>query len=56
MVQATEMNPSRKENVLEPHPDPSVTCVKTHAADGLFGVSTKRAMQMPIDARTISGG
>lgn len=53
MVQATEMNPRRNENPLEPHPEPSVTVVKTHLADCFSGVSTSSAIQMPIDARTV---
>lgn len=47
------MKPRKKENPFEPHPEPSVTVVKTHLADCFSGVSTKRAIQMPIDARTV---
>ena len=46
------MNPRRNENILEPHPEPSVTCVKTHFADCFSGVNSKMATQIPADART----
>jgi hypothetical protein len=45
--------PSKNENPLLPHPEPSVTVRKTHEALRLFGVSTRSAMQMQIDAMTI---
>ena len=45
-------HPSKKEKPLLPHPEPSVTWVKTHFALGLFGVKTKRVMQIAMDART----
>ena len=51
MVQATEMNPSRNENILDPHPDPSVKCVKTQLADCLSGEES-RTKQMTMVAVT----
>ena len=47
------MNPRRNENILEPHPEPSVTCVKTHFADCFSGVNSKMTTQIPTDARTL---
>jgi len=44
--------PSKNEKPLLPHPDPSVTFVKTHLALCFSGVKTSSATHMPIDART----
>lgn len=52
MVHATEIKPRRKENPFEPHPDPSVTCVNTHVAGCLSGVSSNSAIHIPTDAKT----
>jgi hypothetical protein len=48
--------PSKKENALLPHPEPSVKCVNTYSALCLFGVKTSKAMQIENDARTLSRG
>jgi hypothetical protein len=47
-----DTHPRRKENPRLPHPEPSVTSVKTHFALCLFGVKIRSATQMLIDART----
>lgn len=52
MVKTGQTHPSRNEKPLLSHPDPSVTVVNTHLALCLFGVRTRRAIQMEIDAMT----
>lgn len=52
MVHATDRKPKKKENTLEPHPEPSVKWVKTHVAGCLSGVRYSRAMQMQMVAQT----
>lgn len=44
--------PRRNENPLLPHPDPSMTVVKTHVGLCLFGVRMRRAIQIQIEAMT----
>ncbi len=54
MVHATERKDKRKENGM-PQPEPLVKFVKTHFADCLLGVCTRRAMQMATEASTLIG-
>jgi hypothetical protein len=54
MVHATERKLSRNENPV-PHPEPFVKFVKTHFALCLFGVRTRREIQIAIDAKTLMG-
>lgn len=51
MVQATDINPRRKEKSLDPHPEPSVKCVKTQPAD-CFSGEESRTKQMTMVAVT----
>lgn len=49
-----ETHPSKNEKPLLPHPEPSMTVVKTHCGLCLFGVRISRAMHMQIDAMTVA--
>lgn len=51
MVHATEINPSKNEKTLDPHPEPSVKCVKTQLAD-CFSGEESRTKQMTMVAVT----
>ena len=47
------MNPSKNENTLDPHPDPSVKCVKTQVAGCLSGVNHNSTKQIQKVAATV---
>lgn len=47
-----KMYPSKKENPLLPHPEPSVMLVNTQAGSCFSGVRYSSAIQIPMDPRT----